>query len=82
MFINEIENKYNLKNGKDYFVSMNPEFLREGSAVSDMYNPDGIIVGADEDTTQENVLALYSKISEIKKIRTSIELAEITKYCS
>ena len=82
VFINSIENKYKLKNGKDYFVSMNPEFLREGSAVSDMYNPDRIIVGADEDITQENVLALYSKISEIKKIRTSIETAEISKYCS
>jgi UDPglucose 6-dehydrogenase len=28
---------------------MNPEFLREGSAVVDTYNPDRIIVGANNE---------------------------------
>lgn len=66
--------------GVGFDVCYNPEFLREGSAVHDFYNPPKIVVGARERDGGETLLQLYSGI-EAPVIRTSIRVAEMSKYC-
>jgi GDP-mannose 6-dehydrogenase len=53
-------------------VAVNPEFLREGSAVSDYFNPPKTVVGADDKKTAERVASLYKGI-EAPVIKTSIK---------
>jgi len=59
----------------------NPEFLREGCAISDFLHPDRIVVGADEPGTAERVAALYRGI-ECPVLLTDVASAEMIKYAS
>lgn len=59
----------------------NPEFLREGSAISDFLHPDRIVVGADEPGVAEKVAALYAQI-ECPVLLTDVASAEMIKYAS
>ena len=45
-----------------FSVASNPEFLREGSAISDSLYPDRIVIGADESKTAEVLYTLYRPI--------------------
>jgi UDP-glucose 6-dehydrogenase len=47
---------------RDVAVVSNPEFLREGSAVSDFLKPDRIVVGGDKQDAAERVAALYARL--------------------
>jgi len=60
-------------------VAVNPEFLREGTAVRDFFNPPKTVVGADDDETAARVLSLYDGI-EAPVIQTSVRVAEMVKY--
>jgi len=60
-------------------VAINPEFLREGSAVSDYFNPPKTVVGADDEAAADQVLALYEGI-HAPVIKTSLATAEMVKY--
>lgn len=65
--------------GVDFGVCNNPEFLREGTAVYDFYNPPKTVIG-ETDTQSGDILAsLYSKL-DAPLIRTDIETAEMVKY--
>lgn len=57
--IEEISGK---KEGKDFCVVSNPEFLREGSAINDFWNPPYTIVGSASDKATEAMKQLYSEI--------------------
>jgi len=62
---------------------MNPEFLREGSAVQDMMEPDRIIIGESDETAGRLLEDFYTKLYSTrmpKVFRTSLENAEMTKY--
>jgi GDP-mannose 6-dehydrogenase len=60
-------------------VCINPEFLREGTAVYDFYNPPKTLIG-EQDTRSGDLMArLYADLSA-PLLRTSIEVAEMTKY--
>jgi GDP-mannose 6-dehydrogenase len=65
--------------GKDFGVAFNPEFLREGSSVSDFKNPAKTVVGSLDDATTAAVMSLYADLPGAK-ISTSIEIAELVKY--
>ena len=75
-----LENVSGLVVGRDFGACLNPEFLREGSAVADYYNPPKIVIGeSDEDSG--NILAkLYGAI-DAPMVHTDIASAEMVKYC-
>lgn len=76
-----IENVSGKRVGIDFYVAMNPEFLREGSALQDFLNPDRIVIGANEKYSRSLLKKLYANF-KVKKIFTSIMAAEMIKYAS
>ncbi len=68
----------------EFDVVSNPEFLKEGDAVSDFMKPDRIIVGTDNVRTAELLKALYAPFarSREKLIVMGIRSAEMTKYAA
>lgn len=60
-------------------LAVNPEFLREGSAVFDFFNPPKTVIGADDEVTADKVLALYVGL-DAPVVKTAIRTAEMAKY--
>ena len=58
-----------------------PEFLREGTAISDTIHPDRVVIGADSQKAREKLVKLHEPI-ETKVVLTNIETAEMIKYAS
>ncbi len=73
-----------LKRGIDFDVASNPEFLREGSAISDFMRPDRIVIGTDSNRAKELLSKLYRPLYLIETpiVFTSIETSELIKYAS
>lgn len=67
--------------GKDFGVAMSPEFLREGTALKDFFDPDRIVIGATDEKTRTIMLALYEPFN-CPKIFTNLKTAEMIKYAS
>jgi len=67
--------------GKDFGICMNPEFMRETTAIHDFYHPPFTIIGACDDRAAERVATLYSSLKAAVE-RTSIPVAELIKYAS
>jgi UDPglucose 6-dehydrogenase/GDP-mannose 6-dehydrogenase len=65
----------------EFGLCMNPEFLREGSAVSDFMDPDRIVIGRWDERSGRRLIELYNSF-ECPKILTSLRNAELTKYAS
>lgn len=78
--VGEIIEKYsNKKRNVDFAVVSNPEFLREGTAVMDYYNPPVTVLGSENEKALKIFKDIYSKVSgEIKCV--DISVAEIIKY--
>jgi UDPglucose 6-dehydrogenase len=73
-----------VKNGvpeKNFAVVSNPEFLREGSAVSDFMSPDRVVIGASNNKAFNVLTELYRPLNA-HIIFTSIKSAELIKYAS
>ena len=66
---------------RDVSVVSNPEFLREGSAVSDFLNPDRVVIGADDQAAASRVASLYLGV-RAPIVVTDPASAETTKYAS
>ena len=62
-------------------VVSNPEFLREGSAIKDSYNPDRIVIGAQRAESAERLIELYRPL-ESQVFVTDVKSAELIKYAS
>lgn len=71
----------NLQGDIPFSVVSNPEFLREGSAVSDFFNPDRIVLGSTNRKAAEAVGELHSPL-DTKIIITDLRTAEMIKYAS
>ncbi len=65
----------------DVAVVSNPEFLREGTAVSDFLKPDRIVVGSHDLSAAQAVADLYRTLGA-PTIITGAESAELIKYAS
>jgi UDPglucose 6-dehydrogenase len=70
----------------DFHVVSNPEFLREGSALHDFFQPDRLIVGTEngDSSLQKTLLALFRPMTEngVPILFTDIRSAEVIKYAS
>ena len=67
--------------GRDFGVCMNPEFLREGSAISDYDHPGTIVVGQWDERSGEALVEMYRGV-DAPLIRTELAVAEMAKYVS
>ena len=73
------------RDGVSYEVVSNPEFLREGTAVTDTLRPDRIVVGADNQAGHEVMRQLYAPLLEqhdCPYIATDVRTAELIKHAS
>jgi UDPglucose 6-dehydrogenase len=55
---------YSRKTGTNFTVASNPEFLREGTAVTDFLHPDRIVIGVDEQGAAQKLREIYAPILE------------------
>lgn len=62
-------------------VASNPEFLREGSAIYDFFNPDRIVLGVESKRAKDLLMELY-KPFKASVITTDIRSAELIKHAS
>ena len=71
-------------NENSFDVVSNPEFLREGSAVNDFMRPDRVVIGCENQNSENIMRELYRplNLNETPIISTSIESSEIIKYAS
>lgn len=58
-----------------------PEFLREGTAISDTMNPDRVVIGTESPRAQELLIKLHEPIGA-PVLLTNFETAELIKYAS
>ena len=65
--------------GVDFGVCNNPEFLREGTAVYDYYNPPKTVIGESDEKAGALLVQLYAKM-DAPLVRTDVETAEMVKY--
>jgi len=65
--------------GKDFGVCVNPEFMREGTAVSDFMEPAMTIIGAIDKDHSSVIRELYSRTPG-RLFETSFRSAEMVKY--
>ena len=65
--------------GKQFGICMNPEFMRETTAIDDFHRPPFTIIGARDDLSADRVVAVYSNLKGPIE-RTTIRVAEMIKY--
>ena len=68
-------------NGTGFGVAVNPEFLREGTAIHDFRHPPMTLVGHNQASDGSRTEALYAKV-EAPLVTTAIRTAEMIKYAS
>lgn len=64
-----------------YDIASVPEFLREGTALTDTLEPDRVILGVESDQAKKVLLKLHKPV-KAKVVSCSIETAEMIKYAS
>ena len=68
----------------NFGVASNPEFLREGAAISDFMRPDRVVIGSNEEDAIAIMKDLYRPLYLIETpiVITSLEAAELIKYAA
>ena len=68
----------------DFDVASNPEFLREGAAISDFMRPDRVVIGVESPRAEARLRELYRPLNLIETpiLATGLESAELIKYAS
>ncbi len=67
--------------GAEFDYASVPEFLREGSAISDTVSPDRIVIGTEQKRAQDLLVKLHESI-KAPVIVTNFETAELIKYAA
>jgi GDP-mannose 6-dehydrogenase len=65
--------------GVEFGVCINPEFLREGTAVQDYFSPPKTVIGEVNRASGDLLASLYARIAA-PLVRTDVETAEMVKY--
>ena len=65
--------------GSGFGVCNNPEFLREGTAVYDFYNPPKTVIGETDSRSGDLLASVYQKM-DAPLIKTDVQTAEMVKY--
>jgi nucleotide sugar dehydrogenase len=82
MIKRELESRSGMKAVRDFGLAVNPEFLREGTAVYDTFHPDALILGCSDGRTLSTLKKLFQKF--YGKLPVTIETtptnAELIKY--
>ncbi len=79
--VGPIVEKASGKKPGDFGLCMNPEFLREGTAVADFEDPDRIVIGQFDERAGQTLAKIYESF-DCPKIFTTLRNAEMTKYTS
>ena len=79
MVIPILEERSSKKAGQDFGVCMNPEFMRETTAIEDFHKPPFTIIGQQDQRSGDIVAKLYDTIKAPME-RPSIAVAEMVKY--
>lgn len=68
----------------EFDVASNPEFLKEGNAISDFMSPDRVVVGVESDRAKDLMTKLYKPflLNNFRVIFMDIPSAEMTKYAA
>jgi len=68
----------------EFDVVSNPEFLREGAAITDFMRPDRVVIGAESDRARATMRELYRPLYLIETpiVFTSLETSELIKYAA
>jgi len=68
----------------DFVVASNPEFLREGAALSDFMRPDRVVIGVETERAERRLRELYRPLNLIEApiLATGLESAELIKYAA
>ncbi|MGE5095831.1 MAG: nucleotide sugar dehydrogenase [Betaproteobacteria bacterium] len=74
-----LEEASGLKAGQDFGLCINPEFLREGTAVHDYFHPPKTVIGEIDRASGDVLVKLYGHMP-CPLIRTDYETAEMVKY--
>lgn len=80
-----VEQHTNKLCGSDFGLCMNPEFLREGSALYDTLNPDRVVIGEHDKRSGGTLENFYRDLYEEKMpplVRTNLANAELIKYAN
>ena len=48
LLVNILSKNYKYILGENFYFAVNPEFLREGSAINDQFNPHILVIGTEE----------------------------------
>lgn len=67
------------KANRDFYVCVNPEFLREGSSLKDFFAPPFTLIGADDERVAATVQSLYAGIEAATYV-IGVKAAEMVKY--
>src|SRR5947199_6211077 len=76
-----LEKESGKKDEKDFGICMNPEFMRETTAINDFHHPPFTIIGTNDERAAERVARLYSSL-KVPIERTPLSVAELIKYAS
>ncbi len=71
--------------GERIRVAMNPEFLREGSAVTDFLEPDKVVLGAADDWGHDRLESVFEPLIERAEpavVEATVREAEMIKYAN
>ncbi len=74
-----LEQASGLTAGRDFGIAYNPEFLREGTAVSDFFGAELTVIGAADEASAASLRALYAGIGG-EVVVTALRTAEMLKY--
>ena len=74
-----VERESGKKDGVDFFLCFQPEFLREGSSIKDYDKPPFTIIGSQHEAAFERLHGLFGHLP-CKFIRTTVRAAEMMKY--